>query len=219
MKQLLLAFLIIVCFSSCKDEDKPVEQKKQVTYVTCLGDGTEVVAEDEIKVLIINILSWSDSKNTFIVAPPNVIENDTVFKSFDNAQLSKNLIILGKTGFFTKGFIDNYKNIINTLDRKLKNGDYGKWYGGELPPFRFDNDVNPWCNCQDSFPWEEVKTEVISLDDNEGELYWKFGSDAGDDPSWSEFRYKFKVAKESGKWKIDWMEAFDFETSIKKDGV
>ena len=30
---------------------------------------------------------------------------------------------------------------------------------------------------------------------------------------------KFKVAKQNGTWKIDWMEGFDYETSIKKDGL
>lgn len=220
MKHSFLSIIFItLLFSSCKDENKSEELENKATYVTCLGDGTEEVAEDEIHLLIINVLVWSHS-NSINLTPPEIVENDTVFKSFDTEQLSKNLVILEKTGFFTYGFMANYENIIETLDKKLKNGDFGVWSGGEYPPFSFDSDVDPWCMCQDNFAWDEVETEVIQLDDKKGELYWRFGGiKPENDPNWKDFKYKFKVAKENGKWKIDWMEGFDYETSTKSDGL
>ena len=37
------------------------------------------------------------------------------------------------------------------------------------------------------------------------------------DSSWKNFSYRFRAAKENGKWKIAYMGGFDFEKGILKD--
>jgi len=210
MKQFLLACLVAIFFSSCKDEKKTVALENTVSK-----------NQKEITTLIRNVLTWSDSKNGVNVLPVLISENDTVYRGFDMIQLSKNIIVLEQTGFFTAEFRNNYTNIIKTLDKRIRDKTFEIWHVGDLPTFSFGNDVNPWCNCQDiCSEINDVEVEVIRLDEMKGEFYWKFGGmKPENDSSCKEFRYKFKVAKQNGTWKIDWMEGFDYETSIKKDGL
>ena len=106
-----------------------------------------------------------------------------------------------------------------TLDKGLKTHKYDKWHTGELPTFSFANDVDPWCECQDNLSWSLVEVDVINLNDKKGELNCKWGkSELTRAPDWKEFRYKFGVEKENGRWKISYIEGFDFKQCIKKDG-
>jgi hypothetical protein len=87
---------------------------------------------------------------------------------------------------------------------------------GELPPF--GNDANPWCNCQDVpddelDPWNFIEVEVISLGSDRGELRWKWGNPNSDaDAGGKVFAYRFDVVKDAGRWKIAYLEGFDFHT-------
>ena len=57
---------------------------------------------------------------------------------------------------------------------------------------------------------------VVNLNKKEGELYWTWGKLGADvDSSWKKFTYKFKVEKEDGKWKVSYLEGFDFKESVK----
>jgi hypothetical protein len=137
-----------------------------------------------------------------------------------------NLDKLRKTGFFATEFIEDYNQIILTLDKKLRNKEfeYGEWLVHDLPPFRFANDVDPWTLCQDvpydnPRPWDFVEIKVIDLDSEEGKIKWKWGNlKAGTHPDWGKFEYKFRVTKENNKWKISYLEGFEFEESTRQDG-
>lgn len=98
--------------------------------------------------------------------------------------------------------------------------EYGTWEVGSLPTFYFANDAEPWCLCQDvpydnPNPWDLVKLKVISLDKQKGKLYWKWGGLPPNSGDWKTFTYRFNAEKENGKWKISYMEGFDFKKSIK----
>jgi hypothetical protein len=139
-------------------------------------------------------------------------------------QHKANLDKLKETGFFATEFIENYNQIILTLDKKLRNKEYGEWIVNDLPPFIFANDVNAWTLCQDvpydnPSPWDFVEIIVISLNSENGELKWKWGNlKAGTHPSWREFDYKFKVTKENNKWKISYLDGFEFKESTREEG-
>jgi hypothetical protein len=134
--------------------------------------------------------------------------------------LKVNLEKLRAANFFSAGFIENYNQIILTLDKKFKNKEFGKWSTGELPPFSFANDVSPWCDCQDNLSWDLVEVKIINLNNEKGELYWTWGkSELNGDASWKAFSYKFGVEKENGKWKISYLQGFDFKESTRKDGL
>ncbi|EMY80108.1 hypothetical protein pgond44_13726 [Psychroflexus gondwanensis ACAM 44] len=101
-----------------------------------------------------------------------------------------------------------------TLDRKLKANEfeYGPWLVGDMPPFNFVSDVNPWCSCQDNMDWKSVEIEQI----NGNEYIWKWGGLNQDThQSWKDYNYKFKVIKVESKWKVSYLDGFNIN-EIKK---
>jgi hypothetical protein len=160
------------------------------------------------------MLKWADSKNSIDLLP--ITSKDSICIGFDFDQLNQNLEKLRKTGFFSVEFIDNYNQIIQTLDKKIKNKEFGKWDIRELPSFNFDNDVSPWCLCQDNLSWDNIDVEIIKLSNDRGELKWNWGKlDSTVDSSWKQFSYPFRVVKEDNKWKISYLQGFDYKESIR----
>ncbi|HEY2580465.1 MAG TPA: hypothetical protein VGI43_01585 [Mucilaginibacter sp.] len=219
MKYLKLGISIIaICLFSCNRTDK---HQKSTRADTTKKIKSPVISSsqndnEEIQNLIRNMLAWSDSKNRVLLVPVITNGKDSIYTSFDLNELKANLEKLKATNFFSAEFIENYKQIILTLDQEMKDKKFSPWSTGELPPFNFANDVNPWCDCQDNSSWSAIKVCVVNLNNESGELYWKWGDlDANASADWKDFRYKFKVKKEDGKWKISYMEGFDFNDSIK----
>src|SRR5690606_19710413 len=162
------------------------------------------------------------SKNSINLHPVITDSKDGVYIGFDLEKHKDNLTILKSTGFFAAEFIDNYDQIILTLDKGLRDGTYEQWLVGDLPTFIFANDVDPWCQCQDvpydnPSPWGLVEVEPISLDEKKGTLNWKWGGplEQNSAPGWKEFRYDLRVVKEVGKWKIAYLRGFDFKESTR----
>ncbi|GAB3572176.1 hypothetical protein [Hymenobacter daeguensis] len=95
---------------------------------------------------------------------------------------------------------------------------------GDLPAFGFATNTNPWCECQDvpfdkPNPWEFIRVDIVSLNNSKAEADWKWGKlELNTDPSWKNFAYRFRAVKESGKWKIAYLEGFDFARAIRKNG-
>jgi hypothetical protein len=175
--------------------------------------------KDEIQTLIRQMLKWADSNKSFDLLP--VLSKDSICVGFDFDKLKRNLEILKKTGFFADEFIDNYKQIIQTLDKKIKNKEIETWNIYELPTFNFANDVYPWCLCQDipfdnPNPYDFVTVDIINFVKDKAELNWKWGNLKPDyDPSWKKFSYRFRVVKENNKWEISYLQGFDYKESIK----
>ena len=77
-----------------------------------------------------------------------------------------------------------------------------------MNPFR---NSSPWCNCQDGGDMKKIQIKIIDLNDQKGSLSWTWS-----EPDYSKgFEYKFNVEKENGKWKIAYLEGFDFEKNTK----
>ena len=192
------------------------------TKTTSLTEEKSSISADDkqqIQNLIRQVLNWSDSKNSIELLPVLADSKDSVYIGFDLEKHKQNLDKLRQTNFFATEFIDNYNQIILTLDNGLKNGKYGLWLVGDLPTFTFSNDHSPWCNCQDNDDWSKVEIRVIKSSNSDGEIEWYWGNlNADTDASWKEFAYKFKVVKENSKWKIASMSGFDFKESTRKDG-
>ncbi len=170
--------------------------------------------KDEIQALIRQMLIWADSKSAIDVLP--VLSKDSICVGFDFNRQNLNLEKLRKTGFFADEFIDNYNSIAHTLDTKIKNKEFEKWNIYELPTFNFANDVSPWCSCQDNMPWDNIEVEPIKLSNDKGELKWNWGKlDSRVDSSWKDFSYTFRVVKVDDKWKISYLQGFDYKESIK----
>jgi len=219
---LILVFNLFACNSADKKASKTaVNTVKTNPSVTNPLKPDSGVDEEKIQLLIRNILTWSKSKKCIKLIPVITDNKDSLCIGFDLEKVKANLDTLRSTGYFSTEFIDNYDQILVTLDKEMKNKQFAPWSTNELPPFNFANDVDPWCDCQD-VPYDTpdgyslIEVHAVKLNKQEGELYWtwgKLGPDA--DPSWKKFKYKFKVKKEDGKWKISYLEGFDLNESIK----
>ncbi len=113
--------------------------------------------EAQIKNLIIQVLEWGDSKKSINLLPVVTDSKDSIYLGFDLVTHRKNLVILKQTNPFTNGFIENYNQIILTLDKGLRDGAYETWLVGELPTFIFANDYSLWWDGQNSFPLEHLR--------------------------------------------------------------
>lgn len=227
MKYLSFSLVIFaLSLFSCNQDNEHKQLKAKVSAVKVnatqtLKSSGNPKDKQEIRDLIRNVLTWADSKNSIVLLPALTDSKDSVVVGFDPEKLKANLEILKATNFFSSGFIENYNQIILALDSGIRNHKYDKWPAGELPTFSFANDVDPWCDCQDNWSWSLVEVKVIKLNNENGELRWTWGKSELDKSvdSWKDFAYKFKVEKENGKWKISYMQGFDFKESIRKDGI
>lgn len=223
------SIILMLCLFSCTENSKHEKSATKSDTTGRVGalktsnnkDDKNKGDKEEIQNLIRGMLSWSSSKNNSDILPLLTDNKDSICTGFDLIKLKVILDKLKTTNFFSSDFIENYNQIILTLDKKMKDKEFDKWSTGELPPFSFANDVNPWCLCQDvpydtPDPWSLVEVEVISLNDDEGALNWKWGKpELNGSADWRDFRYKFNVKKENGKWRISYLQGFDFKESVR----
>lgn len=181
--------------------------------------------KEEVQVLIRQVLKWAESKKSIDLLPALTDSKDSTCIGFDLNKHKANLDKLRETNFFASEFIENYNQIILTLDRKIKNNEFDKWNTYELPPFVFANDVDPWTLCQDipydkPSSWNYVEIEIVNLNNGKAEAVWKWGKlELNTSPDWKEFTYKFKAVKEDDRWKIAYMQGFDFSKVTQKEGL
>jgi hypothetical protein len=212
---LILTFLLLACNQTNNKTTSMTEQETLSEEKT----SSSTADKKQIQNLIRQTLNWAESKNTIDLVPALTDSTDSIYTGLHLDKHKQNLDKLKSTNFFTRDFIENYNQIILTIDKGLRNGKYREWLVGDLPPFIFANDVDPWCNCQDNGDWNKVEVRVITLTGNEGELEWIWGNLSPDThTSWKDFAYNFKVAKENGKWKIAYLKGFDFKESTRIDG-
>ena len=210
----LLIIVFGLTLSGCKQNTKTtsetVHQEESATITEKSLPAENVADKIEVQKLIREVLIWADSDNSIDLLPVSSGENDSIYTGFDQDKLKQNITRLTKSNLFSKEFIENYNQIISTLDQRLKNNDfeYGPWYVGDLPPFNFSSDVSPWCHCQDIMDWNLVEVERIKGND----FQWKWGGLSDEThQSWKDFRYKFSVIQEDSKWKISSLEGFDID--------
>ncbi|MDR1516724.1 MAG: hypothetical protein LBS52_01265 [Dysgonamonadaceae bacterium] len=176
--------------------------------------------KEEIQNLIRQMLNWASSEEVIKILPM-LADDNKVVTGFDLDWHKANLDTLRATGFFAEEFIENYNQIILTLDKMVKNNDFGTFYINEIPPFRFASDYSPWCACQDvpydnPNPRDYVEVKIIEIQNDKANISWTWGSPDPDKyPVWENFAYHFNTTKEGGKWKISCLQHFDFKESTR----
>jgi hypothetical protein len=178
--------------------------------------------KEQIQNLIRQVLNWVDTTKTIDLLPIVADSKDSIYIGFDLEKHKQNLDNLRQTNFFATEFIENYNQIILTLDKGLRSGNYDRWLVGDLQTFIFANDIDPWTLCQD-MPYDKPNPfdfiEVNISNEDKGEAEWKWGRlEQNTDPTWKDFSYLFRVIKENDKWKISYLQGFDFQESTRKDG-
>lgn len=213
----LVIFIVGLTFSSCYQKNKTADTTENKLENLQTSDIS--ANKEEIQNLIRQVLNWADSKSRIDLLPVVTDSNDSVYIGFDINKHKQNLEKLKSTGFFATEFIDNYNQIILTLDNGLRNGEYEKWLVGDLPTFIFANDYSPWWSGQESFSIENSEIELIKLDKGNGEFYFTCGDKVVGCEGMENYKMRFSVIRENNKWKISYMEGFDFKESTRKDGV
>ena len=216
-------FLMFLCltFLSC-NQNKAANSNEKQAEIDLISVGKQADKE-EIQNLIQQVLIWADSENAIELLPMQTDNKGANYIGIDLDKHTHNLKTLKATDFFATEFIENYNQLILTLDKGLKSGEYDKWAVGDLPPFTFANGINPWTESQDvpydnPSPWNFIEIEELDMDKNNGEFNWKWGDlDSSVDSSWKKFRYYFKVNKENDKWRISYLNGFDLNNNTKKD--
>jgi hypothetical protein len=171
----------------------------------------------QIQNLIRQVLNWADTKKSIDLLPVLADSRDSIYIGFDLDKHKQNLDKLQKTNFFATEFIENYNQIILNLDKGLRNDNNKQWLVGDLPTFNFSSGVIPWTLSQDipydhPNPFDFVEIKLLNID--KGELIWKWGKpELITEPSWKDFEYKFRVVKENDRWKISYLQGFDFKES------
>lgn len=184
-------------------------------------------ADDKLQIqqLIRQVMNWGESAKSINLLPLLTANKSDYCIGMDLKKHKLNIEKLKATHFFAAEFIENYNQIILTLDKKIRNKEIAKWHTNELPPLNFASDVDPWSLCQDvpydkPNPYDFIKINVIALDNNKGKADWKWGKlDSNEDLGWKAFTYRFRVVKENGKWKVAYLQGFDFKNSTSKAGL
>ncbi|MEO8887359.1 MAG: hypothetical protein ABI367_14945 [Mucilaginibacter sp.] len=212
---------LIVCIFGCNESGKPKANETQVNAILKVNAPvTSDTTKDkqDIQTLIRSLLLWAeDHKGVPDLLPFVINRQDSTVTGFDLTKLKGVDDSLKTTGFFSEEFINNYNQIVQMLDRRMKNKKIAPFSTGEIPPFGFNTDADPWCDCQD-VPYESpnaynlVDVHIIELNSEGGKMYWTWGSlPKGVSPDWRTVTYKFNVTKEYGKWKISYLQGFDIK--------
>jgi hypothetical protein len=222
MTYLRFAFAaLIVCLLGCNENYKPETTGRQVKAILKVNSpATSDITKNkqEIQKLIRNLLVWAeDRKGTPDLLPFVINRQDSTVTGLDLSKLKEVDDSLKTTGFFSKEFINNYNQIVKRLDRKMKDKEIAPFSAGEIPPFGFDTEADPWCDCQE-VPYDNpnayglVDVHIIELNNENGKMYWRWGSLPKEiSPAWRTVTYKFNVTKEGDKWKISYLQGFDIK--------
>lgn len=141
---------------------------------------------------------WNDSIG-YKTPDHTFIAKDSLYLDLDRKALAIRLDQLKATNFFSEEFLKNFASFGDEMEKQLKTGTV-KYYVGDVPPFGLD--ASPWCNCQDAPENHVQKLQLADLIINadSSSFNWTWGDG---------FRYKMKMKKESGEWKVYYMEGFD----------
>jgi hypothetical protein len=138
---------LIVCLLGCKENNKPKATETQVKAILKVNaPATSDTTKDkqEIQKLIRNLLVWAENRKGVPDLLPFVINRqDSTVTSFDLSKLKGVDDSLKTTGFFSKEFINNYNQIIQALDKKMKDKEIAPFSTGEIPPFGFETILTP----------------------------------------------------------------------------
>lgn len=204
---IFVASIAVVLLSACGQNRHSINNRATEATADTAADSREITS------LVRRMLNWADASKIDLLPSLPVIKDS--IPGFDLVKLDSNIKQLRETGLFAEEFISNYDKIIRTLDKKYKNHEFYTWSTGEIPPFPFASDVDPWCNCQDvpydkPNVWDSVLVTIKTISADKAALTWTWNY-----PEWKDYAYNVRASKENGKWKIAYLQGFDFEESTK----
>ncbi|PZR23832.1 MAG: hypothetical protein DI539_02335 [Flavobacterium psychrophilum] len=182
------------------------EQTPEMT----LSDSSEEEDKKAIENVVKGLYHFQENKQDW--KGSKEIIKDSLIVGYDMADQELYLKQLQESGFFAEEFITNMDRIIKKQDELLRTGKV-EWHVNDMAPFNADADK--WCNCQDvptdDDPFGQIKITFTKLDKNKADIFWKWNVTNNTHPSWGEFIYPMRMIKENNKWKIAWMEGWDYD--------
>ena len=207
---ILKATILIAIFSltACKKTEETTENKATPTPMPT-EEPLAVGDKAAIETLVKNMYVWNESRSHDRELEPLVQGTNVVGYNLDSHKLY--LKELRDSGFFAEEFIANLDKIVQEQNKLLTSGKV-KWQDGDIGPFQ--GDVNVWCGCQDE-PAEDAYNKITlhfeNLTNTTAKFYWNWEG-FGDD--WSAEHYNMRAVKEDGKWKIAYMEGWDYNANL-----
>ena len=206
--KILKATFIVALFSiiACKKTERQTEIETTTTPAAT-EETTEAQDKEFIDKLVKDMYTWNETRNHEHEFETVVKDGYVIGYNIDSHK--KFLQELGDSGFFAEDFIANMDKILQEQNKLLSSGKL-KWRKGDLGPF--SGDVNEWCGCQDEpAPYTKLTTHIEDMDATTAKLYWNwegFGKD------WAAEHYNIRTIKENGKWKIAYMQGWDYAAAL-----
>jgi len=203
MKHLLTLTLLFTLLISCQKNESKTPAKAPKTAVTIIDKD-----KNEIEKLVKGMYRWQKKRQS-LLHEFRCFVKDTVVVGLDPISHSLYLKSLHDSGFFSGEFRGNMTRIFKKQDELVRSKKV-EWYTTEMGPF--DSGANPWCNCQDELSYDEISLHFEKIDTTGATFYWNW---EGVDDSWAKHHYAMRTVKENGKWKIAYMQGWDYEENTK----
>lgn len=192
----------------CKKNEKQAETEQTETAVTTVKTTAEA-DKTAIETLVKDMYQWNEKYTNHYGFEPIAKDGKIIGYNMDSHKLY--LEELRKSGFFSEEFISNMDKIAKAQNELLSSGKI-KWEEGDMSPFGGDLDV--WCGCQD-VPADDAYSKITlhfdELKESSAKFYWNWESFGKD---WADQRYHMRAVKEDGKWKIDYMQGWDYAANL-----
>jgi hypothetical protein len=200
--------ILLFCLSltACKKDRDTQTNAPQPTPAVQINIADDKIAIDN---LVKDMYVWNEKRHQD--KDFETVVKDSMVVGYNMENHKRFLKELRTSGFFAEEFITNIDKIAQEQHKLLSSGKI-KWSDGDLGPF--DGDVNAWCGCQDepaANAYRKITLHFEKIDNNAATFYWNwegFGAD------WAAEHYNMRAVKENGKWKIAYMQGWDYAANL-----
>jgi len=199
---IMLSTMLLFIAASCTS----VGSNNKASTESQLADSSKDVdtaSADSMALLQLTkrMVQWAEEEqkgSDFVPVDPE--NGDSSYRQLDMEKHKERLDELRATQLFSASFIDNYNQVGEQINQKMLENKL-VWNEGELPPF--GTGASPWCNCQDRPDdyQDQLRIGDVKPDGASYAYQWNMGND---------LNVATKAVKEGDKWKISWMDGFDY---------
>ncbi len=166
----------------------------------------------ELTTLVRNVYEWHETKfrNNFFLLKFRT-PKDSIFTGVDWESYTNDMDVYQKTNFFSKDFFIQHRAIALRVDSSIKEASV-KWRNINDGIPIWDTDADDWCGCQDSPDnyWKLITLNNFKYSNDVVSFYWTWGNKSGIEAN----KYEMKATKESGNWRISYIEGFTYYGTV-----
>jgi len=189
MKIVLLLISIGLFISACHQPASEQSHRQRQ------GDSTEIVK------LLRTVYKWHDKNQGNLEDFPIIVKDSfQVGIRFDS--LKRTIDALKQTGYFSSGFIENYKKMADSFNYRMRNANPKL-----LNEVNFGfQDADIWTGFQDSAGdyWNTMTIQNFKATADSASLSWKLRENG-----WTSDPYAVGFTFENGKWRVAYLQGFE----------